>query len=253
MPTLSVLTPVVHGKHHYLGQTYESLVRQELPPGWDWQWIVQEDGDTGFLRGVLPSDPRISAGASQQGRAAMARTMGLARAEGELIRALDADDVLPDGALEQEIKALASSPEYAWSVSPTLDLMPDGSLVPGPRDPEPGPLPPGALYEGQAAGSLQVVGTTLCTYTALVRALGGWQALYSDEDVALLLAVEAVAPGIMLPEPGLHYRKWSGATTAQADDYQPADGAMRNAAILSRADALRESGWRWPTAGEARI
>lgn len=245
MPTITVLTPVVYGKHHYLLEAYESLKRQELPPGWDWQWVVQEDGQTGILNDILPSDPRISTGCSHQGRASTARTLGLARAEGELLRAFDADDILPEGALEQDIKALISSPEFGWCVSPTLDLMPDGSLVPGPCDPDPGPLPPGLLYEGQAAGNLPVVGTTMCTYTSLVCALGGWPAIFADEDVALMLAVEAVAQGVMLAEPGLYYRKWPGATTAQVTDYQPAEGHTRTAAILSRADALRELGWRW--------
>ncbi|TDD56590.1 glycosyltransferase family protein [Saccharopolyspora elongata] len=245
MHKISIVTAVVRGKHQHLFDTYESLASQELPDGWDWQWIVQEDGQTGLLDDLLPKDPRISPGASQHGRASMARTIGLNRAEGELMRTLDADDILPAGALAQDVKALTGSPEFGWCVSPTLDLMPDGSLLPGPCDPEPGPLPPGVLYEGQAAGHLQVVGTTMCTYTALVRALGGWPALFADEDVALMLAVEAVAPGMMLPDPGLHYRKWPGATTAQPADYRPDEGHLRNAAILSRADALHELGWRW--------
>lgn len=245
MPTISVLTPVVRGKHHHLQETYESLASQALPSGWGWQWVVQEDGHTGLLDELLPDDPRISIGCSQQGRASTARTLGLVRAEGELLRTLDADDILPAGALEQDIEALTGAPQYGWCVSPTLDLMPDGSLMPGPYDPEPGPLPPKLLYEGQASGSLQVVGTTMCAYTTLIRALGGWPALYADEDVALMLAVEAVAPGLMLKSPGLYYRKWDGATTAQAAEYRPDEGHLRNAAILSRADALRELGWRW--------
>ncbi|GGJ01535.1 hypothetical protein GCM10011581_43410 [Saccharopolyspora subtropica] len=85
----------------------------------------------------------------------------------------------------------------------------------------------------------------MCTYTALVRALGGWPALFADEDVALMLAVEAVAPGLMLAEPGLHYRKWPGATTANVQDYRPEQGHARNEVILSRVDALQEIGWRW--------
>ena len=115
--------------------------------------------------------------------------------------------MLTDGALSRDISTLAAGTGIAWCVSPEIDLLPDGSLRAGPRDPDPGPLPPGCLAEGERSGMLQVLGNTMCAiYTELVRALGGWQALPS-EDVALLLAAEAVADGWMLSMPGLLYRR----------------------------------------------
>lgn len=246
MPVISVITAVIDGKHQYLRDTYQSLCAQEMPPGWSWQWVVQEDGQTGRpLAELPPSDPRISVGMARHGRAATARTLALARAEGMLMRTLDADDLLPPGALARDITTLMSHPEVGWCVSAALDLLPDGSLRPGPRDPAPGLLPPGVLAEGERVGLLPVVGTTLCTYTSLVRALGGWQALPADEDVALLLAVEAVADGWMIAEPGLLYRRWEGNSTGGDDHHCPSERAARRAALLDRADALRATGWRW--------
>lgn len=70
---------------------------------------------------------------------------------------------------------------------------------------------------------LQVLGSTLCTYTELVRAVGGWPALPA-EDVGLLLAAEAVAHGWMLPEPGLRYRRWPGSSTAHISKWEVSGG-----------------------------
>ena len=130
-------------------------------------------------------------------------------------------------------------------MSAAIDLLPDGSLRPGPRDPDPGPLPPGFMADGERAGLLQVVGTTLCTYSELVRILGGWPAMTSEEDVALLVAAEAVSNGWMLDKPGLIYRKWPGQTTAGRVIDVAAPSSPHRTVLLDRANALRAAGWRW--------
>lgn len=250
MPTISLITAVCEGREQYITEAYESLCAQTMPDGWDWQWVVQEDGETGKPLALLPDDdPRISAGQGRAGRAPMARTMALERAEGVLMRTLDADDVLPEGALHQDITMLIERPDIAWCVSGALDLIPDGTLEPGPYDPPPGDLPSGFLRDGEAQGHLQVVGTTMCTYTDLVRALGGWMALPASEDVELLLAAEAVSPGVMCPEIGLLYRQWPGASTEDPDYARDGESRARRNALLARADALSRAGWRWSPSG----
>jgi hypothetical protein len=245
VPILSVITAVIDGRHAHLGAAHQSLLRQEMPDGWSWEWIVQEDGHTGRPLAALPEDPRISCGTGRPARAATARTLALERATGVLVRALDADDLLPAGALARDITTLTSHPEVGWCVSPALDLVADGRLVPGPRDPKPGRLQPGFLAAMERVGSTPVVGGTMCTYTELVRALGGWQALPASEDIALLLAAEAVADGWMLAEPGLIYRRWDGSSTVDPAHREAGETALRRAVLLGRADALRRCGWRW--------
>lgn len=244
---ISIVTAVLAGRHDHLLAAYESLCEQELPDGWEWQWIVQEDGETGEPASVLPADERILTGNGPRGRQAMARTLALSRADGVLVRALDADDVLPKGALAQEITALVANPSIAWSVSPALDLLDDGTIRPGPRDPDPGPLPRSFLVDGARNGLLQVMATTFCGYTELVRAVGGWSPLPAGEEVALLLAAEAVSDGLMLPNPGLLYRRWSGNTTPHVDKSKPHFGSHDavHSVPIARADALRATGWRW--------
>jgi len=245
MPTVSIITAVLDGADDHLNETHQSLTEQQMPPGWTWQWVVQEDGQTGRPLNKLPPDPRISTGMAQRARAATARTLALGRATGELIRTLDADDLLPPGALHRDITTLCDHPDTAWCVCAALDLLPDGSLKPGPRDPQAGPLPPGYLANGERHGILAVIGTTLCTYTQLVRALGGWQALPTNEDIALLLAAEAVANGWMIATPGLYYRRWTGNTTQHIDKIHPTAPSPPRTVILDRVNALQATGWRW--------
>ncbi|MGW1044792.1 glycosyltransferase family 2 protein [Streptomyces sp. NPDC002547] len=244
MPLISIITPVrVNGDAH-LPEAFSSIARQELPYGWSWEWIVQQDGWAETL--ALPDDPRIRVASSRRGGAGVARTLGLARARGAIIRALDADDLLTDSALTRDIETLKSHPEVAWCVSGCLDLLPDGSLVPGPYDPPEGPLTLETLLTAFAADAFPVVGTHLAVRAPLLRALGGWPAFSALEALALVLFCAAVSPGRMVATPGGVYRKHSAQTTADAGYWDEQEFRTLRAAIMSRVDALKSQAWRWP-------
>ncbi|MFD5565883.1 glycosyltransferase family 2 protein [Kitasatospora griseola] len=243
---ISVVTPVYEGGHQFLGEAYQSLLAQELPDGWNWEWIVQEDGQTGVPGRMLPADDsRVSYNTGRRGGAAMARTMALARVTGPMVRALDADDLLPEGALRRGIEALLAHPTVGWAVSPAVDLLPDGTLRSSSLDPEAGPLAPGLIADSYRADRYAVMGTTLTVYTELLHAVGGWPAVPASEDAALLLLLEAVAPGWMIAEPGEIYRKHNGQVTAQPAHWEQAERDALSTVLLTRLDALRRTGWRW--------
>ncbi|GAA2599127.1 glycosyltransferase family 2 protein [Streptomyces tubercidicus] len=242
MPTISVITPVHNGGHHYLDEAYQSLREQKLPGDWEWQWCIQEDGYTGITADILPEDPRISIESGLPARAAVARMHGLTRATGELIRNLDADDVLLPGALERDIETLERVP---WCVSACLDLHQDGSTSPGPYDPLGGPVEPGRFFDEVLKNRLSVQTTTFAAHRPLVLALGGWHALTGAEGISLLLAAEVVAPGEFIAEPSTLYRKHPDQTTATDHYWNPAEAATRIEAGIQRAKALRQSGWTW--------
>jgi glycosyltransferase involved in cell wall biosynthesis len=247
MPTISVITPVYAGGETYLVEAYNSLREQEMPTNWKWQWVVQEDGLTGAPLELLPKDQRISTGVGRAGRASMARTMALARAEGDLVRMLDADDLLTEGALHREITVLAANPDIGWTAAAALDLHVDGHLTGVDTNPPGGRLKPGSVAESYRARRLSILGTTICARSALVMALGGWPALPSSEDVGLLLALEAVAPGWFISETCMLYRKYPGQSTSYPAHYALHEVAARRAVILERVSALRKLGWRMPS------
>ncbi|MEU8186728.1 glycosyltransferase family 2 protein [Micromonospora carbonacea] len=237
---VSVITPVHAPSIEYLPGAYESLVRQEMPDGWDWQWLVQEDGQTGALVDVLPDDPRISLGSGRPGGPGVARTSALSRVTGELVKVLDADDQLTPGALARDIAAFTAHPHIGWATSRVLDLMPDGSTVGWDKDPDGGIISRGDVLAFWQANDYraQVHPATLCLRRDLLLALGGWMALPASEDTGLLLAANAVSDGYFTREHGLLYRKWPGQVTSQAAHREPVEYQGRMKIIEARANAL---------------
>ncbi|MFB7666091.1 hypothetical protein ACFC1R_19415 [Kitasatospora sp. NPDC056138] len=232
MPTVSVVTVVPDGGHHRLPEAYRSLAAQQLPTGWEWQWVVE--GVRNLAEAGLPDDRRVSPGTGPK-TAPASPNGALARATGTLLRTLDADGLLPQGALRRDVEIMTGHPELGWCLSPGLDLLPDETLAAGPDGPPAGPIRPGVLADGLRAGRLPALGTTLTARTDLLRALGGWPDPAGTAGLGLLLACEAVAQGWMLGEPG----------TIRCTDHHVPLTEETVAAALGRVDALRRSGWRW--------
>lgn len=238
---ITVITAAHAPALRYLGDTYESLVRQEMPSGWDWQWVLQEDGQTGAVAAAAPTDSRISLGAGRRGGPGVARTLALSRATGSLIKVLDADDQLLPGALARDIAVLAEQPNIGWTTAKALDLMPDGTTIGWDQDD-----PPAGALSGPAVFAfwldndyrLPVLPGTLCIRRDLALALGGWMALPASEDTGLLLAANVVSTGYFIPENGLLYRKWPGQTTASAAHVDPTERPARMSVIEARVRAL---------------
>ncbi|MEU9411954.1 GltA [Streptomyces sp. NPDC048281] len=173
--------------------------------------------------------------------------MALTRATGTLLRCIDCDDLLPDHeTLARDIKVLESNPSYGWTVSPCVDLHPDGRLEAGPYYLPPGPLPDRVLLDGAKRGELAVMGTTLTARTDLLRLVGGWPAIPAFEDAALLLFCEAVSHGWMQALPGELYRKHPGQQTATSAFHDTEEKIIRQKVAIDRAETLHSSGWRWP-------
>ncbi|WP_329023329.1 glycosyltransferase family 2 protein [Streptomyces sp. NBC_00690] len=245
---ISVITAVHAPAAHYLGDAYKSLCEQQLPDGWEWQWVIQEDGETDAVTPHVPDDPRISFGQGRPGRAGVTRTMALSRAEGRYVKVLDADDMLTPGALQRDLAALSSEPGVAWTTSRVLDLLPDGSTFGFDHDPEEGPIERGEVLDHWKAHDFraQVHPATLCADRDLVLALGGWMALPASEDTGLLLALNAVSRGWFTAETGLLYRKWPGQVTSHASHTQENERAARMAVVEARARVLSGfEAWRF--------
>jgi glycosyltransferase involved in cell wall biosynthesis len=237
---VSVLTATYRPDPGFLAAAYESIASQRLPGGWEFEWVVQEDGQAGQLAGLLPDDRRISSGAGRRGGECVTRTMCLARATGELVKVLDADDVLAPGALAREIAVLSANPDIGWTTCRALDLLPDGTTSGPGRDPAEGRLERGSVLASWRARGYQppVHPATLCLRRELAVALGGWMALPASSDTALLMAASAVSDGYFIAATGLLYRKWPGQVTSRPEHGDPAERALRMGIIEARALAL---------------
>ncbi|MEU9333094.1 glycosyltransferase family 2 protein [Streptomyces sp. NPDC048290] len=245
---VTIVTAVHAPSAPFLADAHRSLCEQKLPDGWEWHWLIQEDGRTDDVRPHVPADDRVTFRQGRPGGPGVARTIALAHADGEYVKVLDADDQLPPGALARDVAALEADPTVGWTTSRVLDLLPDGSTAGFPGDPDPGPIERGAVLDFWTANSFraQVHPATLCVRRDLLVALGGWMALPASEDTGLLLALNAVSRGWFSPEVGLLYRKWEGQATGQASHVDPAEREARMAVVAARARALASFQWRYP-------
>jgi len=241
---ITIITAVHAPSARFLPEAYASLRAQELPGGWEWRWVIQEDGQTDEVRPYVPDDPRVTFRQGRAGGPGVARTIALAHTTGPYVKVLDADDLLTPGALARDLAVLEADPALGWATSRALDRLPDGSTVGFPGDPDEGPLASGALLAHWKAHSLPlVVPGTLFVRRELLLALGGWMALPASEDTGLLLALDAVSRGWFTAEPGLLYRKWEGQVTGQAAHVDTAERAARIAVTEARARALAALDW----------
>jgi glycosyltransferase involved in cell wall biosynthesis len=241
--TISIVTPTFNPVRDHLLEAYESLRSQVMPDGWQWQWVVHEDGPTHQAQDILPDDPRITFSRTRHGGIAIARNLALAQATGQLVKNLDHDDVLTPGVLGRDIANMQKPHHGRWTTSRVLDLMPDGSTIGFDDDPEPGPLSPPVVFEHWKAHGyrLPVHPTTICIDRSLAVALGGWMASPGSDDTGLLIAASLVSIGYFESEVGLLYRKWPGQETAHARHTEPTEWQLRMRLIEERGDAIQAS------------
>jgi glycosyltransferase involved in cell wall biosynthesis len=247
---VTVVTAVHGPSARFLPEAYASLCAQRLPAGWEWDWVVQQDGTSDEVRGYVPDDARVSFHQGRPGGPGVARTVALARAEGTYVKVLDADDQLTPGALARDLAVLEADPAIGWTTCRVLDLLPDGSTAGFPGDPDDGPIARGAVLDHWKRNGFRapVHPASLCVRRELLIALGGWMALPASEDTGLLLALDAVSRGWFSAEAGLLYRKWEGQVTGQSAHADPAELTARTTVAEARARALAGFGWSYPPA-----
>ncbi len=100
---VSVLTAVHSSRARWLPETADSLASQLLPPGFTFEWIIQEDGDHSIVPELIAEriDPTVVNYGSNLAAVgtAITRNLALSRAQGDYLISLDADDILFRSAL----------------------------------------------------------------------------------------------------------------------------------------------------------
>jgi glycosyltransferase involved in cell wall biosynthesis len=215
VPLVSVLTSGYSPTAQFLEECWRSLTAQEGLGGWEWEWVLQEDGNPPCLHTRLPDDPRISYAANgERFGIAATRNLALSRARGDVVQVLDQDDLLMPTALGTLVDALARHPDCAWSAGDADDLHADGERERIRSPLAPGRVAPGTLtriWKETGAYPIHCAGVMLRIEVA--RALGGWFASARCEDVCLVSAVSTLFAGAYVPETTFLYRRWGGQTT----------------------------------------
>jgi glycosyltransferase involved in cell wall biosynthesis len=239
---ISVITAAYAPLARYFAETIDSVLSQELPPQWELEWLVQEDGTDPQLAGVVTGLPGVSYSTNQaHAGIATTRNLALARATGDLVQVLDHDDILLPGALARLIPRF-EDPLIHWVVGQADDLMSDGT-----RRPYESALPFGMIEAGavntwaiEHDGNWPIHCAGLVLRTHLVRAFGGWGAVPVDDDVMMFSALSECAAGYNDPSITWLYRIHDQQTSRSGTWRERSADGRRIA--LQRVQAIRAAG-----------
>ena len=249
MPLVSIITPTQAHNATHIGALWRSLEGQVLAPGWEWEWLVQEDGQQPAMRELLPADPRIRYDAlGVQIGGAATRNTAVARASGDLIAGMDHDDYYEQGGLAALVEPLAEDPTVAWSCARMRWQNPDGTSWVKPDVYPPGRVEPGAIAETFIRSNDFPFPASITVYRRPhLVAHGGWPAVARSTDAVLLAAFATRWAGVWVDRIAATYRRWPAQHTVQSGDLVIRDlphvrGAIAQRLAAERALAQTESG-----------
>lgn len=126
MCCVSIIT-ALHNKGAYVAETIQSVLAQTMP---DWEMIVVENGSTDNGPEIVRkfTDERIQLVNSPRQGPGAARNFGLARATGDWILFLDADDLIESDFLGSRLMLAAQNPN-ANLLAGCWDEFPDGQTT----------------------------------------------------------------------------------------------------------------------------
>lgn len=209
-----------------------------------WELLVIDDGS---LDGTLAwlraqTDPRIRILTQSNQGVSAARNAGLAKASGQYIAFLDADDTWHPGFLEKMVAALQAHPEAALAYCGWQNVgLPGGRGLPFvPPDYE-APEKAETLF----AGCRWPVHGALAKHEAVLSAGRFDTSLKNAEDYALWLRIGIAAPIVRVPEV-LAYYHFHGGVQASANKARAAfHHLLAQQRFLDEHPAfLRQVGWR---------
>ncbi|MDQ3406203.1 MAG: glycosyltransferase [Actinomycetota bacterium] len=239
---ISIITAAYAPLAEYFAETIESVTRQELPDGWELEWLVQEDGEVPSLAGAVAGIPFIKYAANKAPTGiAATRNLALTRATGDVVQVLDHDDLLLPGALKT-LLPLFDDPKCHWAVGQADDLMPDGSRRQYESALPFGQVPAGVVntWAMEHDGNWPIHCAGLLLRTSLVRAFGGWGGTPVDDDVIMFSALSECVDGHNSPDTTWLYRIHSRQTHKSAKWRERSSDGRRIA--LQRVEAIRAVG-----------
>lgn len=116
-PKISVIIPIYNGEKT-IKETIQSILNQTFA---DFEIVAINDGSKDSTLEIISSfeDPRLNIFSYENAGLSAARNRGIAKAKGEYISFIDADDMWTDHKLEEQLKALQSnswaSVAYSWT------------------------------------------------------------------------------------------------------------------------------------------
>lgn len=112
-PLVSVVIPVYNGER-FLAEALTSVFVQTYRPI---EVIVVDDGSTDRSAEIAASFGEVTLVRQLNSGVSTARNTGIARAQGEFLAFLDADDIWLERKIELQVRYLGDHPEFAYAIS----------------------------------------------------------------------------------------------------------------------------------------
>ena len=236
MPSISIIIPAFNAADH-IAATLASVLAQCCS---GFEVLVIDDGSSDDTASYLATlrDARIRVLRQPHGGAASARNRGIARATGDYLLFLDADDLLTADALERHLAGFRRHPRAVMTYGEAATFDGDG----GPPEPRPRRPMVAARPQGDGLPALLTanpVGSAMVSRKAVDRTRGFRPVIELGEDWVFWCEVATLGEVAYLgPAPLLYYRMHPASTARRlAPDparAQPAIDAIFDLAAVRR-------------------
>ena len=220
MSSVSVIVPVFNAEKT-LAETLESVQRQTFS---DLELIVIDDGSTDASRDILAAfdDDRLKVFFCANAGVATARNRGLARATGEFVSFIDADDLWVPEKLELQVEALRRNPTAGAAYSWTAFLDEEGRYLFAKER----RFSQGYVYSDLLRDFFIASGSNVLLRRSCADTVGGFDPTFdSGADWEYLLRFARLWPFVVVPRYQVLYRlredSMSGTLSAVEGGYQP--------------------------------
>ncbi len=219
-PLISVIIPTFNNEKT-ISETIETVLSQTFS---DFELIIINDGSSDSTLDVVNSinDPRIEVYSYPNSGVSASRNRGIARARGEFIAFLDADDLWTKDKLKVQLKALQNNPQagvaYSWvdSIDENNNYLRMSSCCTAKGD----------VYEILLRGNFLVSGSNPMIRSQAIKEVGGFDSsLTHAEDWDLYLKLAARYHFVVIPVPQVLYR--ISTNSASTNVYKTEAGALQ--------------------------
>jgi len=244
-----------YNAERYLEEAVRSVLNQTYT---DFELIVTDDGSTDgtldILRQFAQEDARLVIDSRPNTGYLVALNEMLARAQGEYIARMDADDIAMADRFERQV-AYLDAHEDVVCLGTAVAIIDEKDRVFGECYTE-------GMTDDEVQRRLLAGRTSICHPTAMYRRdvvmqLGGYHPeYYAAEDLDLWLRLAEVGKLAVLPDILLHYRDHAGSVSTKQHDQQLANMRAACMAACTRrgvAVAFVNRGWRATTEYDAAL